>query len=365
MPEDTASRGKVYVVILNWNGWRDTLECLESVFRSTYRDFQVVVCDNASQDGSLERIKAWAQGQQPATVATHPSIRPLTTPPIPKPMRVAEYCRAAAEQGGDEGADSARLVLIQTGANLGFAGGNNVGLRFALARGNFEYAWLLNNDTVVAGDALSGLVRRLDQRPRAGLCSPTLLYYHAPERVQVRGGTAYDRWFATMRHLGQGESVEEAVDAEAIERSISYPAGASVLVRRSFLERVGLLSESYFLYYEELDWVTRAGGLFEIAYSPDSTVYHKEGSSIASAGADSAFHTADFYAHRNRLRYTRHFFPAGLPTTLLRTMAAVLARLWRGQPRRAWGILRLMMEGDTYRFPDRDPGRIKHAPRTG
>jgi GT2 family glycosyltransferase len=136
---------------------------------------------------------------------------------------------------------------------------------------------------------------------------------------------------------------------------MEYPSGASMLVTRDFLKEIGLLSESYFLYYEELDWVTRSKGRFKVVYSPESIVYHKAGASINAAGQD-GFHLADYYAHRNRLRYTRRFLPVALPTVVLRTFAAVLARLWRRQPRRAWALLRLTFGADTYAWPARDPG---------
>src|SRR5215216_4310518 len=348
--------GKVYVVLLNWNGWHDTVECLESVSRSTYPDYQVIICDNGSKDGSLDRIKTWATGGLAAHSAPHPKVRSLTVPSIPKPISFVEYTRAVAEIGGDESAAAVRLILIQAGDNLGFSGGNNVALRFALARHDFEYVWLLNNDTVVESTALAALVRRLQEHPRAGLCGSTLLYYNAPDTVQVRGGIAYNRWFATMRPLARRQPIDSPVDRDRIERRMDYPAGASVLVTRDFLQTVGLLSESYFLYYEELDWVTRAGRRFALAYSPESIVYHKEGSSIRAADSDTPFHHADYYAHRNRLRYTRRFFPWGLPTAVLRTLGAALARLWRGQPRRAWLILRLILSKETYLFPAADRG---------
>jgi GT2 family glycosyltransferase len=358
-------QGKVYVILVNWNGWQDTIQCLESVFKTTYPNYQVVICDNGSKDGSLDYIREWAEGRRSAATSDHPFLRSLTTPAVAKPIPYAIYNRLSAEVGGGEEAAAARLILIRNDQNQGFAAGNNVALRFALARQDLAYAWILNNDTVVSPRALSALVRCAQTRPTVGLCGSTLLYYDSPQRVQTRGGIAYNPWFATMRPLGKGDFVDQPIDRDWIERSMDYPAGASVLVRRQFLETVGLLSESYFLYYEELDWVTRAGPRFEIGYSPDSVVYHKEGTSFQSTESDGSFHPADFYAHRNRLRYTRRFFPIGLPTTLLRTLAAVFARLWRGQPRRAWGILRLIFQRETYRFPARDLGRSNDRSRSG
>lgn len=345
--------GKVYVILVNWNGWADTIQCLESVLKATYPNYQVIVCDNGSEDGSLEYIREWAEGERSAATAGHPLLASLTTPAVAKPIQYARYSRRAAEQGGDEDAATARLILIRNEQNEGFAAGNNVALRFALARQDLAYAWILNNDTLVAPAALAALVRCVQTGPKVGICGSTLVYYDSPEVVQTRGGMTYNRWFATIRAIGHGSLIHEPCDVRRIERILSYPVGASMLASRAFLHAVGLLSEDYFLYYEELDWVTRAGPRFAIGYSQDSIVYHKEGRSIGTDQTDTAFHRADYYGHLNRLRYTRRFFPLGLPTTVLRTIVAVLARLWRRQPRRAWSLLRLVCSAGSYAFPER------------
>jgi GT2 family glycosyltransferase len=338
---------RVYVVLVNWNSWQNTIECLESVLRSDYSNYQVVVCDNASTDGSWERLIAWSGGFQEAPRSPHPQLGCYTSPPVPKPLEVVTYQRDAAELGGDTAAHQARLVLIQTGSNLGFSGGNNVGLRYALARTDLEYAWLLNNDTIVPPSSMKRLVQRMQQRPDAGLCGSTLVSYYAPELIQARGGVAYNRWFATMKPIAKGRQIVEEFDRDEIERRMDYVAGASTLVSRRFLETVGLLNERYFLYCEELDWATRSAGRFALAYSPESTVYHKEGGSVSKA-ADERFNVADYYIHRSRIRYTRRFFPVALPAVVLRTFAAVLARVVRRQPRRAWTIFRLLLSPKTY-----------------
>jgi GT2 family glycosyltransferase len=333
------------------------VECLESVFRSSYPNYQVIVCDNHSEDDSWTQLEAWASGQPTPSLPEVSASPLLQRKPIAKPICCVSYDRPTAERGGDHRSDAARLILIQTGANLGFSGGNNVGLRYALARDDFDYVWLLNNDTVVSDSALAALVETAEERPGTGICGSTVLHYDAPDTVQVRGGVAYNRWFATMKSLGEGESVHTPVDPERIERRMSYPSGASMLVSRDFIRTVGLLNEGYFLYYEELDWVTRAQGRFRIAYSPGSLVYHKHGRSIGRDAKDQSFNPADFYIHRNRLRYTRRFFPAGLPTTIGRTLVSALARLWRRQPRRAWAIVQLIFSRDTYAAPEIDRGR--------
>ncbi len=308
-PAQTASRPSqlVYIVLVNWNGWRDTDACLKSLAGLDYPNFEVIVVDNASQDGSETRLRA-----------RHPNV-----------------------------------TLLQSGANLGFAGGNNVGLRCALARGA-EYVWLLNNDTLVEPDALTQLVARIERPERGlpiGLCGSTLVYENARDTVQALGGARYNRWLGSVRHLGQHRRRTQPIDAAALEAQLDYLIGASMLVSRPFLKTVGLMQEDYFLYFEELDWAARARGRFRLGYAPESIVYHKEGSSIGgndrAKGAKS--YTADLYALKNRVRFTRRFYPYALPTVYLGLGLAALNRARRRQWRRVGLIGRIMLRGGEVR----------------
>ena len=166
--------GKVYILILNWNNWRDTLECLESISAITYPSFEVVVIDNASTDGSVDRIGEWLQGREGSASMAEGYVL---------------YDRLQAEGVGDAATEgsSGRCVIIQTGENLGYAGGNNVGIRYALARDDCAYVWVLNNDTVVEPEALTALVECLGQDAKAGAAGSCLLYYHTPGTIQARG----------------------------------------------------------------------------------------------------------------------------------------------------------------------------------
>lgn len=332
----------VAVVVVNWNGWVDTLECLESVLRSTYPDYQVVVCDNASRNGSMERIKAWAEGRLDVALAPHNPLRQLSFPPVAKPIAYTERgaLTAGIDRGGPDG--DPRLVLVHTGSNCGFAAGVNVGLRYVLARPRFGYAWLLNNDAVVHPDALSHLVRRMQCRPGAGMCGSTVRYYHTPEMIQALGGATYNRWLGATRHVGLGGAGPSAVDVGRIERTLAYVLGASLLVSRSFVEDVGLMNEEYFFFFEELDWAIRGRGRYALAYAPDSLVYHKEG---ASGGTSPDPYrrslTAEYFHVRNRLRLTRRFYPLALPTVYLGVAASLLKRVREGQ----WDKARVVIDG--------------------
>jgi hypothetical protein len=304
---------------------------------------QIVVCDNDSQDDSLLHIKEWAEGRLSATTEAptvqHSDVQTTRN----KPILWVEYDRVAAEAGGcmDQ---QAWLVLIRTGGNLGFAGGNNVGLRYLLSRGNFDYVWLLNNDTVVAHGAMSALVRRMAEKTSAGMCGSTLLHYDDPSRIQACGGGYYCRWIGLPWHLGQLNSAARLPLARHVESWMNYVVGASLLVSRKFLEEVGLMNEDYFLYFEETDWALRSKGRFTLAYAPDSLVYHKIGRSIGTRTDPRRKSLAcDYYAIRNRLLFTRRFFPKALPTIYLSVFTALVVRLLLGrtqQARMIWQLLR-------------------------
>lgn len=290
----------VFIVVLNWNGWRDTDACLGSLAGLDYPSYRVVVVDNASTDGSEAQLRA-----------RHPHV-----------------------------------TLLQSGANLGFAGGNNVGLRYALAEGA-NYVWLLNNDTLVEADALTQLVAKMQRDPGLGLCGSTLLYEAQRDRVQALGGARYNRWLGSVRHLGQHQPRAQPIDEGAVEAQLDYLIGASLLASRAFLEQVGLLQDDYFLYFEELDWAARARGRFRLGYAAKSVVYHKEGSSIGGTGRAKAAksYTADLYALRNRVRFTRRFYPYALPTVYLGLLVALANRVRRRQWDRVALIVRIMLRG--------------------
>jgi len=237
---------KVAIIILNWNGWKDTIECLESVFRIDYPNYQVIVVDNGSKNDSVERIKAWAEGRQEVLTPepTHP-LYPLSHPPVQKPIPYIEYDRNTAEAGGLPEKEkllyeklpkgiSYPLILIQTGENLGFAGGNNIGIKFALNHDDFKFIWLLNNDTVVKHDALLHMVNRMGDDLDIGICGSTILYYHKPDKVWALGGGSYNKWLAISHHIGLSCSISEKIDYKEIERKMDYVVGTSMLVSRLF-----------------------------------------------------------------------------------------------------------------------------------
>jgi GT2 family glycosyltransferase len=337
-----SSHRRALVCVLNWNGWQDTLECLETVARSRGVSFQIVVLDNGSTDVSLQRIRDWADGRY-RVEAPH-RFSHLFRSERPRPIRIAEFARADFDRL--DVAIDANLVLVRNEENLGFAGGLNVGIRYALRAGTFDHVWLLNNDTVVEPDALLSLIERTDADPRIGLCGSTLVFYDDPKVVQAYGGFRYNRWLGIPVPIGQGEAWDGAkrgVDPQA-ERRMNGIQGASVLVPIAFLRDVGELSEDYFLYFEEQDWAERARRAdYTLGYAPASIVYHKEGRSTGnnSGNLTSRSELADHYQIQSRILFTRKFHPAALPTVYLGMAGVVVNRVRRRQFRRAVDLIRL------------------------
>ncbi len=340
---------KVYIVLLNWNTWYHTLECLESLFKSDFPEWQIVVCDNASTDQSIEKIKAWADGNLDVLTKPHTSILPLVSPPIAKPIPYRESPHL--EQQESTPLKNCPLVLLQTPQNLGFAGGNNVALQYILQQEDCGYVWLLNNDTVVQPDTLSQMVKKIQTDAQYGLCGSTVAYYHDPSKIQARGGNAYTPWIGRTKHVGFLDPVSQAADEAEIEAQMDCVLGASMLVTHSFINEIGLMGDRYFLYFEELDWALRAKERYRLAYASQSIVYHKEGGTIGGGNRDRSqkSYTADFFELRNRLLITRIYFPFALPTVCLGLFVTLFNRIRRRQWNRIGMIFKVVV--DAFRTP--------------
>ncbi|WP_293882566.1 glycosyltransferase family 2 protein [Sphingomonas sp.] len=338
MPKPDDLVAKVAIILVNWNGWQDSVACIESCLALEPSGARIILCDNGSSDGSVEAVVAWAQGQRP--VARDPAS-PVKIPSPRLPNAVVVLDRTAAERG-DDGA-GAELLVVRTGGNLGFAGGNNVGLRWAMARG-FDYMWLLNNDTVVPPDALAHLVAKCRDDARVGLCGSTMVEYYRPTVLQGYAA-AIDRRSFRGRHLGAGRAAADVVAAEAADPprggEMIYPIGASILVTAAFLAQVGLMEEAYFLYYEEADWVLRGEADFTLAFARNSIVYHKIGAAAGSTPQGLSARSVG-YLYRSRLRIARRFAPAAMPRVVWGMIDEGLRGLARGRTARARAALRAL-----------------------
>ncbi|SEB84642.1 hypothetical protein/alpha-1,3-rhamnosyl/mannosyltransferase [Terriglobus roseus] len=219
----------VACVVVNWNGWRDTIACLRTLTEQTV-PLEVIVVDNGSSNDSVARIKAFL-----AEVA---------------------HCQVS-------------ITLIEHTENGGFAKGTNIGIRVAMER-DAEFVWLLNNDTECPPDTLAKLLREAGGNPGIGIVGSVLYYHHDPTKVQA--------WSGGRINPLLGTSIHYYAPTEQIRHS--YTTFASVLIRTAVLRQIGLLYEGFFMYYDDSDLCLRMERTpWKIAVAADTAVLHKESAS--------------------------------------------------------------------------------------
>jgi len=327
------------VVLVNWNRWSDTIECLETLLRSTI-PLRIVVVDNASSDGSAERIAEWAAGAVSAQ-AVSPAFADMSRPGFPKPIALRRLDAAAAATVAP---DAAALTLIDGGGNLGFAGGNNIGLGFLFRDLAIRHVWLLNNDTVVEPDAAMALFARMEATHKVGMCGTIVRYYHRPDVVQALNGCRFNLLTGQSRGIGEGQPGSQPFDPAKVARETDFVLGASLAVSRGFFETVGPMTEDYFLYFEEIDWAARNAGRFAIAFAHGAVVYHKEGGSIGSSAVKGKrSDSSEYYLLRSRLAFIRRRAMWLLPLHWLLALGQIARRLLRLQPKKALVLLRALL----------------------
>lgn len=223
------------IILVNWNRSQDTLNCIQSIYASTYPNYCIVVVDNGSCDDSLLHLRQ------------HKS----------------------------------RFVLLEAGDNMGFTGGNNLGIRYALNH-NAAYVLLLNNDTFVAPDALEKMMRVAESDKCIGIVTPKILF-HPKRHIIWSAGTDYNSRYM-IGHLS-GYNLEDVGQLDH-ERALVWATGCAMLIQRKVITEVGLLCDDYFAVGEDMDYslrVTKAG--YWIRYEPSAVIWHKES---ASAGGHDA-----------------------------------------------------------------------------
>lgn len=316
----TAAATRVAIVLVNWKGWRDSIECISSIVGSgALAAADVWLVDNASGDGSVAQIEAWCGNPQPgAGWRRFDGVRHAPSG-VPIPCRVWHANGEAAPLF-----PGVQIHLVHSGGNLGFAGGNNVGM-VAAGLHRYSHFWLLNNDTVMAADALAALLERAEAEPRCGIVGSTLLHYSEPDVVQALGGGWFDREAMRMSHIGERRRAAEVPQgAEAlreVEAQTAYVVGASMLVKADFIRDVGPMCEDYFLYFEELDWAFRGRPRWTLGYAPASRVFHKVGASSSQTVSEFSLNLL----YRNQVRFASRFLPERLPA-LKRSLAFELLR---------------------------------------
>ena len=272
---------KVYIIILNYNGWQDTIECLESVLKSNYKNYQIIVVDNQSPNNSMDYLIKWVKGELCLWLPYTNLLKYLSFPLKKKPLDYILYSKKEAINGGDKEKENKLknpIIFIQAGENRGFAAGNNIGIKYALKKDDFEYIWLLNNDTVIEKNALEKLIYTAN-KTSGKFFGTTLFYYHKPLVFQAVGGGNLNNLFGIPKILGKNFNKNHI--KKLTIKELDFITGASFFMSKDIILKVGLLNENYFMYWEDTDWSLR---MIKKGYRPDvvidSIVYHKESNSI-------------------------------------------------------------------------------------
>ncbi len=261
---------KVYIIILNWNGLKDTIDCLESVDNLNYPNYQVVVVDNASTDNSVQILEH-------------------------------EY---------------PNLTLIRNKENLGYTGGNNVAVKYAMDHGA-DYVWLLNNDTVVQDDSLTKLVAAAEKGPEIGLVSPLIYYYDKPDTIQFCGSYVDKKKYSIIK-------IDRPEDLVFTSEQVIILWGTALLIKAAVIEKIGSLNNKYFAYHEDCEYGMRAARSgYKSMVEIGAIVFHKDSKSTGNRYSplqcflrtrNFFYLWADSLSGLERVNYYRYFFSGALST---------------------------------------------------
>ncbi|MEM3449514.1 MAG: glycosyltransferase family 2 protein [Thermoproteota archaeon] len=224
---------EISVVILNYNGMRFLETCLNSLLNSTYKNFEIVIVDNGSKDGSVEYLKKNFSNNE-------------------------------------------RIKIIQLGKNYGFAEGNNIGYRYT--HPNSKFIFFLNNDTEVEEDCLDKIIKKIVRDPSIGAAQPKIRSMREREKIDAVGGVV--DYYGRTWHRGSGEYDKGQYDSVS---ETFYAQGAAIVVRRNVINEIGLFEPAYFIYYEETDlcWRIWLAG-YRVVVIPEAVVYHYGGGTTIS-----------------------------------------------------------------------------------
>lgn len=292
---------KVSIIVLNFNGWEDTLECLESLTRISYPNYEILAIDNGSRNDSVNKIIRYCRGEIKIESNYFASDNGN------KPIHLLEISREAAEKNDIDRNEAEifsripgnrKLKLILNEKNYGFAEGCNIGIRHCMGSSNPEYVLLLNNDTVVASDFLNGLVEVCEKDQSIAFSGSKILYYEAGiigDKINSAGRETIF-WKGISRHIGADE-IDRGQYTDIHE--VDCLSGTCILARTKILKEIGLFDSTFFAYYEDDDLCVRgmrAG--YRSVFVPMSRVWHK----ISKTGIGNL---RIYYMTRNRFWFLR------------------------------------------------------------
>lgn len=293
----------VAIILVNWNGYEFTAGCLRSLKGVEFPGYKVILVDNASQNEEGSRLKN----------------------------------------------DFPEIDLVENSINLGFAGGNNVGIRKALEEG-YSYVMLLNNDTIVETDFLSQMLGKFQNNPTLGIVQPLIFFLHDRKQIWSAGGKWKQGW---CRSITRGDRKYNA-QYQAKDRDLDWATGCCMLIASKALLKTGLLNESYFTYFEDVEWSLRFKEKgFDIELAAEAMIYHEAGASSKKKNAEGTLSATVFYYHVRNQFYLVRSQTKGLQTVLPALYHLTRFTLWiayfcaRGRFQKLKAVTRGIIDGWT------------------
>ncbi|NVJ47608.1 MAG: glycosyltransferase family 2 protein [Cytophagia bacterium] len=296
------------IILVNYNGFQDTIECIESLWKMSTEDFRVIIVENGSTDNSHQQLSQFVNIYHGSAISS-------------EEVDNTEYIES-------------RLILVSSPFNGGFAYGNNIGIRLAVRLADTKYIWLLNNDTIVHEDALAELIKAHQEKSSSGEKKPgiigsKILFYHNRSLIQGIGGT-FTPLTAKTRLIGFNKVDHGQYDY--YDGNLDMILGASMFVDTDFITTVGYLNEDYFLYFEELDWSKRAlrFGYTTSCHTP-SIVYHKQGASTNNRVFGKKNNSAMVYMYSSLILFYKTFYPKYLILAKIRILLQLIKYRLQGR----------------------------------
>lgn len=291
------------IMIVNYSNWQDTLECLESLKKIDYENLGVVIVDVANIQGSFDHISKWVNQN-----------------------------------------NGRQYILLRLKDNKGYAAANNLGLEYILKQIDCEYIWLLNNDTEIEKDSLIRLLRYYEKRKIAGknigFVGSKIMDFYDRNIIQSAGGS-FCSWTGYVKMLGMGQ--KDIGQYDKLNRNVDFVIGASMFFHKSLIDRIGLMNEGYFIYFEDIDWCVSARKKgFVNTVCTASVVYHKQGGSTGNIYLKNRYNpeTAK-YLYINYIKIYRKYYKIQLPIAYFILLKQSAGKLYHRKYSEAQMILKI------------------------
>lgn len=292
----------LYIILVNYKNFQDTIECLESILKNNISNVQIFIIDNSEVDLPINQLIKWAKGD---CLEINTKYKSIIYPLEKKPL---DYCLIKEDEFLNNQIIN-KLVFVKAKKNDGFSAANNIALNYILKFGNEDsIVWLLNNDTIIRPDVISQIYLKIDHLvidKNNAIFGTPLIDYDKSELIQAIGGL-YNSYTGNSKIVGANSDIKDY--EKNLNKPVDFPIGASMIITKKYLSKLGLLCEDYFLYFEELDWCFRAKETKGTVKILDVLgVYHKQGSTTKAKYKKRNTEFIDLTFLKSKIKFAKKF----------------------------------------------------------